>query len=353
MSKNKNALMEKFKKIGVIKGESIDESEVFQNRDIIKTGVPIMDIALGGLVDGGLQAGVTLIAGPSRHFKTNFGLVECAAYLDKYPEAIMIFEDNEFGCTDEYFAAQGIDVTRVLHCPFTTLEQLKADLMQKLEEITRGDKIIFFVDSLGNAASAREVQNALDDKDSADFTRAKAAKSLFRMITPHLTMKDIPFIAIQHVYSTMETYAKTIVSGGTGGMLAANDVWILGRQQDKPKDGDLEGYNFIINVEKSRRTKEKSKFSVNVTFEGGINKWSGLLDIALESGHVAKPKQGWYAKVNTDTGEIEDKNYRESQTNTESFWGDIITNKKFIEFCDKKFKVAHNKLLSNIEEESK
>src|SRR5690606_16106051 len=126
------------------------------------------------------------------------------------------------------------------------------------------------------------------------------------MITPHLTLKDIPLFAINHIYMTQEMYAKAIVGGGTGLYYSADNIYIVGRQQEK--DGtEVSGYNFVINVEKSRFVKEKSKVLLNVTFDKGINKWSGLLPIALETGHVVKPKVGWYAKVNTETGEIEGK----------------------------------------------
>ena len=81
---------------------------------------------------------------------------------------------------------------------------------------------------------------------------------------------------------------KGRVGGGTGSYYSADNIYILGRQQEK-EGTEVVGYNFIINVEKSRHVKEKSKIPVSVSFDGGISKWSGLLDLALESGHVIKP----------------------------------------------------------------
>ena len=103
--------------------------------------------------------------------------------------------------------------------------------------------------------------------------------------------------------------SKDIVGGGQGSYYSSDNIFIVGRQQEK--DGSkLLGYNFIINVEKSRYVKEKSKIPISVTFVGGINPYSGLIDIALETGWLAKPKQGWYALSNPATGEICDKLYR-------------------------------------------
>ena len=153
--------------------------------------------------------------------------------------------------------------------------------------------MIVVVDSVGNLASKKEVEDALEGKSVADMTRAKQMKSLFRMITPHLTIKDIPAIVVNHTYKEIGMFPKDIVSGGTGIYYSADNIFIIGRQQEKT-GSEITGYNFIINVEKSRYVREKSKIPIEVSFEGGISKWSGLLDMAMESGHVVKPKVGWY-----------------------------------------------------------
>ncbi len=108
------------------------------------------------------------------------------------------------------------------------------------------------------------------------------------MVTPHLTLKDIPMVVVNHTYKEIGLYPKDIVGGGTGSYYSADNIYILGRQQEK--DGqDLVGYNFIINVEKSRYVREKARIPVTVRFDGGISRYSGLLDMALESGAVFAP----------------------------------------------------------------
>jgi hypothetical protein len=135
------------------------------------------------------------------------------------------------------------------------------------------------------------------------MTRAKQLKSLFRIVTPHLNLKDIPMICINHTYKEIGLYPKDIVSGGTGIYYSANAIWIVGRQQEK-EGTEVKGYNFVINIEKSRHVREKSKIPISVTFEGGIMKWSGLLDVAEKGGYINKPKVGWYEAVDPKTGEI-------------------------------------------------
>lgn len=210
-----SSLMDKLKKSGSIKSAAIlSESQFFNEKDQIPTDIPIINVALSGSPDGGLVPGLTFLAGPSKHFKSLLGLVMVKAYMKHHADAICLMYDSEFGITPEYIKSNGIDADRVLHIPIEHLEQLKFDIAKRLEEIQRGDHVVIFIDSVGNLASKKEVEDALDEKSVADMSRAKVMKSLWRIVTPHLTTKDIPCIAINHTYKEMTMYPKDIMSGG-------------------------------------------------------------------------------------------------------------------------------------------
>jgi RecA/RadA recombinase len=328
------SILDKIKKNSTIKESAIlSESKFFTKKDMIPTTIPVINVALSGRLDGGLTPGLTMWAGPSKHFKTAFSLLMAKSYLDKYEDAALLFYDSEFGTPQSYFDSFGIDTNRVVHTPITDIEQLKFDVMQQINNVERGDKLMIIIDSIGNLASKKEVEDALEQKAVADMSRAKQLKSLFRMVTPHLTMKDIPMVVVNHTYKEIGMFPKDIVGGGTGSYYSADNIFILGRQQEK--DGtEVTGYNFIINVEKSRYVKEKSKIPVSVSFDGGISKWSGLLDLALESGHVIKPKNGWYAKAG------EEKNYREKDTQNKDFWMPILMDRSFYDFVKNKYSIG-------------
>ena len=345
------SILDKIKKNSSIKDSAIlSKSKFFTQKDMIPTSVPAVNIALSGKLDGGLTPGLTMWAGPSKHFKTAFSLLMAKSYMDKYEDAALLFYDSEFGTPQSYFDSFGIDTDRVLHTPITDIEQLKFDIMNQLTNIERGEHVIIVVDSIGNLASKKEVEDALDQKSVADMSRAKQVKSLFRMVTPHLSLKDIPMVVVNHTYKEIGMFPKDIVGGGTGSYYSADNIFILGRQQEK-EGTEVVGYNFIINVEKSRYVKEKSKIPVSVSFDGGISKWSGLLDLALESGHVVKPSNGWYSKVNVETGEIEDKKYREKDTSTKDFWSSILDSESFANFIESKYRVASADIMQNYEDE--
>jgi len=349
------SIMDKLKKNSKVKDTSIlKDSVLFAEKDIITTSVPMVNVALSGDIDGGLTSGLTVLAGPSKHFKTSFALLMGSAYMEKYKDAVMLFYDSEFGSPQNYFESFGIDTSRVLHTPITDVEQLKFDLVGQLENLERGDKVIIVIDSIGNLASKKELEDALNEKSVADMSRAKALKGLFRMVTPYLTMKNIPLLAVNHTYQEMGLFPKAIVSGGTGIYYSADNIWIIGRQQEK-KGTQVTGYNFVINVEKSRFVKEKSKVPIGVSWEGGIEPYSGLLEVALAGGYVTKPNVGWYARVNMKTGEIEDTKVREKDTLTKKFWDPVFKDTDFKEFVKTYYSVGHKPLLDidlDIEQEN-
>ena len=336
-----SSLIDRIKKNSTIKeSDVIADSKFLNDKDLIQTSVPAVNVALSGKLDGGLTPGLTVFAGPSKHFKTAFAMLLAKAYLDKYEDGVILFYDSEFGAPQQYFETFEIDTNRVIHSPITDIEQLKHDSMQQLNNLERGDHVMIIVDSVGNLASKKEVEDALDGKSVADMTRAKQMKSLFRMITPHLTIKDIPAIVVNHTYKEIGLFPKDVVSGGTGIYYSADNIYIIGRRQQKTGT-EITGYEFIINVEKSRFVREKSKIPVEVSWEAGISKWSGLLDMAIESGHVVKPSNGWYQKVNPTTGEmVPEAKGRLKDTQTKEFWLPILQDKSFSDWIRNRYTIG-------------
>ena len=316
------SLLDKLVKNSTIKMTApLLDSKVYGKKDMAPTPVPMVNVALSGRIDGGLTPGLLVLAGPSKHFKSAFALLMAGAYMQRNKDAVLLFYDAEFGTPQAYFESFGIDMDRVVHTPITNVEELKFDIAHQLDQVNKGDKVIIIIDSVGNLASKKEVVDALDGKSVADMSRAKALKSLFRIVTPHLNLKDIPLIAVNHTYQEIGLFPKAIVSGGTGIYYSADAIWIIGRQQDKVGT-EIKGYHFVINIEKSRHVREKSKIPISVSYDGGIIKWSGLMDVAEKGGYLRKPKVGWYEAINPETGEvISEKLMRAKEVNdNKEFW---------------------------------
>lgn len=346
------SLTDRLKKNTTVKATDTFGKVDIVHRDPASTAALPLNLALQGAFDGGVTPGITMFAGPSRHFKTNMALVCASAWLDKYPDSLMLFYDSEFGAKESYFDSAGIDTDRVIHTPIKNVEELKFDMYKQLESLEKNDNVIIVIDSVGNLASKREVDNADNQNSAADMTRAKELKSLWRIVTPYFESLGIPCIVINHTYNTMEMFSKTVVSGGQGNILASNDIIVIGRQQDKDKTTkELKGYNFILNVEKSRTVREGRKIPLLVHFEGGLMSYASLLDIAIEVGLVVSPSNAWYSFVDPETGEIADKKFRRKETVTPEFWEDTLADPKFTDAIQNHYRLDTNSLIAKAESE--
>lgn len=171
-----------------------------------------------------------------------------------------------------------------------------------------------------------------------------------------MKIKSIKPVGKQQVYDISvadnQQYAleNGIISHNTGSYYNSDNIWILGRQQEK-EDGEIAGYHFVINVEKSRYVKEKSKIPITVMFDGGINKWSGLFDIALEGNYIASPKKGWYTVVNRDTGELGTNMRASDFIDSSEFWNKMFKETDFADYIKSKYTLAAGSIYSKDEME--
>jgi len=177
-----------------------------------------------------------------------------------------------------------------------------------------------------------------------------------------ITVKDDHCFELANgVIAHNSMFPKAVVSGGTGGIYSADNIWIIGRQQDKAGT-TLNGYNFVIRIEKSRFLREGSKIPINVSFTGGIRRFSGLLQVALDGGYVEKPKNGWYVAVEKgkyvpevkSKGKVVEeakgtltKSVREKDTFGADFWKVVFEKTDFASYIEKTFKIANQQMIED------
>lgn len=302
----------------------LEESEFF-NMDVpITTEIPIINYALSGKIDGGLQPGVLTIAGKSKSFKTGFSLLIAKAFQEKYENGVIVFYDSEYGAPQEYWKDHGIDLSRVVHVPLSTVEQLNNDAYNLILNYDRkkDDPLLIMVDSLGNLASAKEAEDVKSDSDKADFTRPKKLRSFFRLMRPEVVKRGAYMVVINHTYDTMEMHAKQQISGGAGSIYNSDTIWVVSRRQFKnTSTNEIDGWDFNITLEKSRYIRESSKFPVSTRYDHGVVKWSGMFELALEFGVINESKKGWYTYVN----DPEEKNRRKNDIlYDDQLWNTIL-----------------------------
>lgn len=332
-------LLKKLRKNTILKPEILKNSKYFTDEKFIKTNVPLLNLSLSGKLDGGLPKGIVQIAAPPKHFKTNF-MIEIIKGFQKENQGkdyIVVLYDSELGSTPSYFEKAGIDTERIDHRPIRSVEELKADAANLLNDVSEGDNILICVDSIGMLRSDKETEDALDNKVVSDMTRAKQLKSFFRIVTGEAAIKQIPIVIINHSYQTMETYSKEVAAGGRGAQYSAHTLLFITKAQEKEKeDGKdvLAGYQFTLKAGLSRYVRENSTFPVSVRFGEGVDRFSGIFDLAVEMGIIGNAKQGWY------TIEGDEKQKRRSDIeDDEEFMENLLKNKEFCEKVEKKYRL--------------
>lgn len=324
------------KKMSTIEGtEVLTKSKYFDLKPIM-TEIPLLNIAFSGELDGGLTGGITMLAGESKTFKTGFLIQLVKSFQTKHPNGVCVFYDSEFSPLD-YWKRAGINMDLVLHTPITTVEQLKHDFAKQLDEISDDEKVMFVCDSIGGLASRKEAEDAVNRADMpVDMTRAKSINSLFRIITPQLNKLKIDFVLINSFYETMDMYPKRVYAGGKKVFLSCDDVFFISRS--KQKDGkDLIGYNFILTADKSRTIIEGSKFPISVTYADGINRYSGLYELAKEAGLISVAG-AWIKIVDFDTGEL--SNNIRAKDITDEYYESLLTYEPFKAFLRSKYQLS-------------
>lgn len=337
-----NPLLKKLmKNTKSIKGAGIlDNKRGEIGMPLFKTDVPVLNLALSGSFHGGMDDGATMLVGDSRTFKTCYCLKLAQGYMETYDDAVMIFLDSEGGATIEYFDQYNIDTTRVIHVPIATVEELTQKTKRYLEDLELGDHVFFFIDSLGMLPSDKEVTDAINEKNVADMTRAKAFNSFWRIVTIPLNQKQLPLVAINHYYTTMEMYGKNIIKGGKNNELACNNIWLITKSKIRDTKKELTGNIFKINIHKSRRIQEGRSLPIEVMFDNGIQRYSGLLEIARAVGWVISPSQGWYSRKKYDElGDGEYKKWRKKDLEGE-FWETLLADKDFCADVSNSFKLG-------------
>lgn len=307
----------------------VTASDAYNGEEVfIDTGIPMLNTALSGRVDGGLPIGTTVFAGPSKHFKTLYGLYVIEAFQKKYPEGVVMFYDSEFGVPKNYLNKFDLDLERIIHTSISTVEELRHELAKQLHDFKENgldDQVLIFVDSIGNLASTKEVTDAVEGNDKADMTRAKALKSLFRIIRVDLMRLKIPLVAVNHTYKSQDFIPRDIVSGGTGSEYNGDNIFIVSRKQEKEQK-DVMGYQFTLKIEKSRFVREGRKIPIKVYWEDGIHKYSGLGEIADALGVVEvvdMEKQGRGKKPKGYKFEDRVSNIKTNDTDIE-FWQYVL-----------------------------
>jgi len=253
----------------------------------IDTGSYILNALLSGSLYGGIPDNkITAFAGESATGKTFFVLGIVRAFLDKNPTGAVVYYDTEAAVTRQMMESRGIDTARVIIAEPDTIQKFKTHALKLIEAYEKqpADQrppMMFVLDSLGLLSTSKEMEDSLEGKDVRDMTKSQVIKAAFRVLTLKLAKVKVPMLVTNHVYEVVGSYVPTKeISGGSGLKYAASTIAMLSKKKEKDGDGEIIGSQIKIKTFKSRLSKENQDATVLLTYNKGLDRYYGLLELA-------------------------------------------------------------------------
>ena len=254
----------------------------------IDTGSLAFNALLSGSIYGGMPSNkITAIAGEAATGKTFFALGIVKAFLDKNKDAGVIYFESESALTKDLVEARGIDSSRMVIVPVATVQEFRHQSIKVIDKYLEQDEknrkpLMFVLDSLGMLSTTKEMEDTADGKETRDMTRSQIVKAAFRVLTLKLGKAKVPMIMTNHTYDVIGSmFPQKEMGGGSGLKYAASNIVYLSKR--KEKDGK-EVIGNIIHCKnyKSRLTKENALIDVRLTYKDGLDKYYGLLELAIK-----------------------------------------------------------------------
>ena len=265
-----------------------DGVEAGDNDSFIDTGSYIFNALLSGSLYGGLPANkITALAGESATGKTFFLMGMCKNFLDKNPEAGVVYFESESAITKQMVIDRGIDPNRMIILPVTTVQEFRTQALKVLDRYMQQDvdirrPMFLCLDSLGMLSTTKEVEDTAEGKETRDMTRAQVLKAAFRVLTLKLAKAKVPMVVTNHTYDVVGSMFPTKEMGGGSGLkYAASSIVYLSKK--KEKDGtEVIGNIVHCKNHKSRLTIENKMVDVRLTYDKGLDRHYGLIDLAVK-----------------------------------------------------------------------
>ena len=256
----------------------------------IDTGSYIFNGLVSGTMHGGIPANkITALACESATGKTFFVLGMCKHFLDNNPDAGVIYFESESAITKDLIENRGIDTKRMVVMPVTTVQEFRTQSLRVLDsylEQNEADRkpLLLVLDSLGMLSTTKEVEDTEAGKETRDMTRAQVTKAAFRVLTLKLGKAKVPLVITNHTYDVVGSmFPQKEMGGGSGLKYAASTIIYLSKKKDK--DGtEVVGNIIHCKTHKSRLSKENSMVDVRLSYEKGLDRYYGLLDLAIKHG---------------------------------------------------------------------
>lgn len=288
----KNIIKQSGNKFASIVEDGIDGSDVTGFTD---TGSLMFNALLSGSLNGGIPNNkIIALAGEAATGKTYFTIGILSKFLTDNPNGVVLYFDTEQAVTSDMFISRGVDPSRIAVFPVSTIEEFRHQAITVVDSYLTEDEskrkpMMIVLDSLGMLSTSKEIADTAEGKETRDMTRAQVIKATFRVLTLKLGKARIPMIITNHTYQVVGSYTPmSEMGGGTGLKYAASTIVYLSKKKDKDSDGGVVGNIINCKLYKSRFTKENKIIGVKLNYDTGLDRYYGLVDLALEAGIFTK-----------------------------------------------------------------
>lgn len=288
-------MIDELKNLGTKSSLASDGDSSAEFSGTIDTGCYILNAAISGSIWGGVPNNkVTAFVGEPSAGKTYYILGIVQKFLESNPTGGCIYYDTESAVTKQMMTSRNIDTSRVIIVEPETIQQFRHHVLKLLDNYMSTDEsnrppMIIALDSLGMLSTTKEMEDSTEGKDTRDMTKAQVIKAAFRTITLKLAKAKVPMLVSNHVYEVVGSYFPTKeISGGGGLKYAASTICMLAKSKDKDSDKNVIGAIIKVKMYKSRLSKENVIVETKLNYNSGLDRYYGLLDVAVDAGIVKK-----------------------------------------------------------------
>ena len=289
-----NKEMSKNSKWGGLMSDGAGVSEI---TDYIPTGNYICNACLTGSVfKGAPNNRILCLSGESGTGKT-YLLMNMAREAQKKGHYV-IWYDSENAIELSQLVQFGVDPEKFRYEPVGTVQDFKTSITQTLdlliEQKEAGNQIpnIFFVlDSVGNLATQKEIDDAKAASDKADMTRAKNIRAIFRIIAHKMGVIGATLAFSNHIYMSNDLFSQRIQSGGKGLVYGASIILNLSKAKLKEGSDNLQTGIVVTAEPDKNRFCKPVKVKFYISYMNGMNPYVGLEEyISFERCGIQKGK---------------------------------------------------------------
>lgn len=229
----------------------------------------------------------------------------------------VFYLDSEGGILYDKLIKSGIDQSKFLHVPVSTVEECTETLhkiyhdIKEQRELAKGDeskmpRVLVVIDSLSGLVTTKTITDAEGGKVVQDMgLSAKLRNTMVKSMMVTVMKTCCPLVVIAHAYENMNAMGPQKfqeMAGGKGIRYASHIVVQSSKSRKRQEDASLGlkggGSYYSANAiryitYKNRLVKEGLETTMYVDLNKGISKYAGLWDDAIRLGYIQQ-QGAWY-----------------------------------------------------------